>query len=305
VSQLPSDLTFRVGQDYTLKELFRAAIRQWRRNFWPATGYFLLVGAMFWLPVGFAVMVLSCGCMMLGFPVGAPFFAVAYILAGIHLMSGYGWSVVCTFDNRRMQAGDLFYGFRTRYGPLALLGLLEMVAMGVPAAILLATGIIILVQSGGTIGAGMLPSIGFGAALIVGLALMVLVPFAAHGFFFLAPLFMFTGQAVTWRDCLRGNWRVLRHRTKAFLVIFLLPLSLLVVLGLLGAGAIALMAVSVAADSPLVVLAVMFLYLVVPLLSLAISGLFYVFHSFLKAALFRAANGYTLEVPSDDEPAAA
>ena len=293
MSHLPSDLTFRVGQDYTLKELFRAAIGQWRRTFWPATGYFLLASVMWWIPV-----ILVCGVS------AGPIIAVVYPLAGIHLMSGYGWSVVCTFDNRRMEVGDLFYGFRTRYGPLALLGLLEMVAMGLPAAILLAIGIIILVQSGGAIGAGMLPSIGFGAAMIVGLVLMVLIPVAAHGFFFLAPLFMFTGQAVTWRDCLRGNWRVLRHRTKAFLVILLLPLLLLVLLGLLGAGAIALMAVAAAADSPLIMVAMMFLYLVVPLLSLAISCLFYVFYSFLKAALFRAANGYTLEVPLDDEPAA-
>jgi len=293
VSQLPSDLTFRVGQDYTLKELFRAAIRQWRRTFWPATGHFLLSSVMWWIPA-----ILICGAY------AGPILAIVYPLAGIHLITGYGWSVVCTFDGRRMQTGDLFYGFRTRYGPLALLGLLEVVAMGLPAAIILATGIIILVQSGGAIGAGMLPSIGFSAAMIGGLALMVLVPLAAHGFFFLAPLFMFTGQAVTWRDCLRGNWRVLRHRTKAFLVVFLLPLLLLVLLGLLGAGAFALMAVSMAANSPLGMIAIMVFCLVVPLLSVAISCLFYVFYSFLKAALFRAANGYTLEVPPDIEPAA-
>ncbi len=48
MSQLPSDLTFRVGQDYTLRQLFRAAWAQCRRNFWPATGYFLLASLMCW-----------------------------------------------------------------------------------------------------------------------------------------------------------------------------------------------------------------------------------------------------------------
>ena len=294
MSHLPSDLTFRVGQDYTLKELFRSAIRQCRRNFWPATGHFLLASIMWWIPA-----ILICGA------AAGPVLAVVYPLAGIHLMSGYGWSVVCTFDNRRMQTGDLFYGFRTRYGPLALLGLLEMVAMGLPTAILLATGIIILVKSAGAIGAGMLPSIGFSAAMIMGLALMVLIPFAAHGFFFLAPLFIFTGQAVTWRDCLRGNWRVIRHRTKAFLVILLLPLVLLVLLGLLWTAAFVLMGVSMAANSSLIILAMLVIYVAAPLISLATSCLFYIFYSFLKAALFRAANGYTLQAPSDDESATA
>ena len=49
----------------------------------------------------------------------------------------------------------------------------------------------------------------------------------------------------------------------------------------------------------------MFMSLAVPLVGLAVLTVFSVFYAFLKAALFRAANGYTLEVPSDNEPAAA
>ena len=223
MSQLPSDLTFRVGQDYTTRQLYRAALRNCRANFWPALGYLMLASLIIWVPV---IVIGSCiGCLAL------PLFTAVYILAGIHLMSGYGWSAVCTFDNRRMRADDLFYGFRTRYGPLALLGLLEMVAGGVPTVLLVMVGITILVQSGGSLGTSALSSIGFSAAWVAGLVLMVLIPFAAHAFFFMSPLFMFTGQTVTWRNCLRDNWRVMRHRTKAFLAVFLLPLVLLVVLG--------------------------------------------------------------------------
>ncbi|NIA21402.1 MAG: hypothetical protein GWP05_05420 [Anaerolineaceae bacterium] len=283
MSQLPSDLTFRVGQDYTLKQLFCLAWRQCRRHFWPATGYFLLASLMFWIPI-----MLPFGCL------GVPILAVAYPLAGIHLATGYQWSVVCTFDNRRMRAGDLFYGFRTRYGPLALLGLLEMVAAGLPTVLFVTAGIIILVQSGGSLGAGTLSSIGSGVAWIAGLAFLVLIPFAAHAFFFMSPLFIFTGREVTWRNCLRDNWRVMRHRTKAFLAVFLLPLGLLLALGLIWTAAIVLVSVSVAANSSLVVLAM--------LVILAVSSLFYVFYAFLMAALFRAANGYTLDAPIEREP---
>ncbi|NIA20803.1 MAG: hypothetical protein GWP05_02275, partial [Anaerolineaceae bacterium] len=172
MSQLPPDLTLRVGQDYTARQLYRAALRNCRANFWPALGYLMLASLIVWVPV---FVIGGCmGCLAL------PLFAAVYILAGIHLMGGYGWAVVCIFDNRRMRTDDLFYGFRTRYGPLALLGLLEMVAAGVPTVLLATVGIIILVQSGGSLGVGALSSIGFSAAWVVGLVLMVLIPFAAH-----------------------------------------------------------------------------------------------------------------------------
>ncbi|MBN2584829.1 MAG: hypothetical protein JXL80_17325 [Planctomycetes bacterium] len=295
MSHVPSDLTLRVGQDYATGELFRSALRTCRRNFWSAVGYMLLMGLIVWLPVGAVSMMCSCfGPVLL-----VPLAAIVYVLAGIHIMSGYGWSVVCTFDDRRMQADDIFYPFRTRYTMLLLMALAEMGVAAVPVVGSGVLGGIILAQSGGALGPGGFATVGFGAAMIVIPLLTAAIVYAVHAFFFLAPLFAFTNRDLTWKQCVRCNWLVLRNRPRQFLTVYLLPGIASLIYSALIAVAIA---VSVAAAgggpgsvAPLIIVAIWGATMIIgPVLWCA--G--YVLYAFLKAALFRAAAGYTLDLPT-------
>jgi len=305
VSHVPSDLTLRVGQDYTTRQLVREALRACRRNLWPAVGCMLLVSLIVWLPVG----VVTLGCSCLGPIFGPALFAVVYVLAGIHIMSGYGWSAVCTFDDRRMRADDLFFPFRTRYTTLLFMALVETAAAAIPAVLSIVLGVIILVRSGGSFGPGAMASLGAGAVVLGLILLPAVLAYLIHAAFFLAPLFAFTNPDLTWRDCVRCNWRVLRNRSRQFLIIYAPPGVAAVVLAVLAsaimaAGFAALAKAAFAgpgassAAPAIVILAMALAVLFAALLWSA--G--YVAFTFLKAAFFRAAAGYPLERPDAPPP---
>ncbi|NLX58305.1 MAG: hypothetical protein GXY74_04360 [Phycisphaerae bacterium] len=304
MSHLPSDLTLRVGQDYTTRQLVREALRACRRNFWPAVGCMLLVGLIVWLPVG----VVTLGCSCFGPIFGPALFAVVYVLAGIHIMAGYGWSAVCTFDDRRMRADDLFFPFRTRYTTLLLLALVETAAAAIPAVLSIVLGVIILVRSGGSFGPGGMASFG-PLAVILGLILLpAVLAYVIHAAFFLAPLFAFTNPDLTWRDCVRCNWRVLRNRPRQFLFVYALPGVAAVVLAVLasavmaaGFAALAKTASAGPGVSSAAPAVIMLITAAAALFAALLWGAGYVAFTFLKAALFRTAAGYTLERP--DAPA--
>ena len=311
MSYLPSDLTSRVGQEVTTGEIFRIAWRRHKRNFWPALGYLILYGlivvgtlALFVVPVILTGALEKWTLTVVLAVVAAIALLVLHVLVWRPMFAGYEWSIVCTFDRRRMEFGDFFYGIRTRFGCLASISFIESLCCAVPfilylavIALTLGTQIITMIKSGRPPGASFI-----GALLVVGLGYFVmwLAVWAIEMLFFLAHLFAFTEPSPSAMTCLRNNWSAIRRRFGQFFLVFIFP----VLAGI--AVAVVIMPLRIGANvlthvQPLIGI---LLALLLILLQLGLGWWMQILSLFLKASLFRAVCGYTLGDEEYDIPVA-
>jgi len=301
MSYLPSDLTSRVGQEVTTGEIFRIAWRRHKRNFWAALGYLILYGlmvvgmvALFVVPVIVTGVLEKWTLTVVLAVVGAIALFLLHVLVWRPMFAGYEWAIVCTFDRRRMEFADLFYGMRTRLGCLASISFIEFLCSAVPfilyvavVALTLGTQITTMIKSGRSPG----PSF-IGALLVVGLGYFVmwLAVLAIQMLFFLAHLFAFTEPNPSAMTCLRNNWSAVRRRFGQFFLVFIFPvlagIAVAMIIMPLRIGGNVITQVQPLIGVPLAVLLM--------LLQLGLSWWMQILSLFLKASLFRAVCGYTL-----------
>ena len=311
------DFASHVGQEVDLDLLFRSAWRTFKRHGWPALGY----GILMWLLAMAAALAAMFLSMILALPLNlisrgssSPMAAMGGSLAGqimgslvgaaatalftFPLIAGYVWSVVCTYDDRRMEAGDLFAGFRSRYKLLVTLGAIQGLALCViqiMQTVFTAGATLSLMRSGGPPG---LPAVvGVLASILPALVVAMVAMWIVQLLFFLTPYFAFAHEAPTWRLCLQYNWRVLRERPGQFLLVFFASTIGIAALTLLFGIPVSLTCLLfLTREAVLVFLAVVLLGIEgLALVACVVALMVYAF--FLIAGFFRAAYGYSLHPP--------
>jgi len=315
MTMLPSDLTSHVGQDASLGDIFGAAWRGLRAHFWPALGYGLLAvvivigillvtcctGGIVAMPI--ALIGVASGTTagaFAGHMVSKTFsYLIGATIGGFiifPLLAGYLWSLVCTFDARPMEAGDLFAGFRYRYRPLWRLG----ISKGLIETIIYIAYLAASFSTSFTVArGGGLPftSIRDATAALGIFGVWILALWIVNLFFMLTPYFAFAHQSPTWTLCLADNWRVLKSRPREFLLVFFFPLLAMLAVAIAATLLIAPTAALFFVPGTAVKVLAVLLLIAEGLAGFAASACLYLYACFLYAAFFRASYGYTLELP--------
>ncbi len=317
MSYLPSDLTSRVGQEVTLGGLFRTAWRQHKSYFWPAFGIRLLA----WLIVLGAHMVVAFLAWMVGMAImiplamksggsGSPAYAGGQIimqvsqqallvlpaaLIGFPLLGGFLWSVVCTYDGRRMRINDLFYGFSKCYKVLAGLGFVYGIVMGAAQLFMLVVVLGPMMAAAGSY--ARLPSVipAMLITMVVGCGGWILIALITHLLTYLTPMLPFTQDGLTVWRALRQNWLAVRNRPLTFLVVALFYWVLVVTIQLaVGVPLLLAIIAAVAAKNTAAIVALVIVAILAFLAYLAGVIWLGVYTNFLRAAFLRSVCGYTV-----------
>jgi hypothetical protein len=290
MTMIPSDLTYRVGEEVTFGDLFRRA--------WTTHKKYGMTLALYLLAIGLCVVAASCvvSCLVVIGPLALQALVV------VPLMAGLSWSVVLTYDGRAPRFDDLFLGFRTRFNSLAVIGLIQAGLQLIP---IIATFAILGMAAlgpmiGGKGGGGGFGSWHFEMTRVVFQLGQSVYDTLLEIVFFLAPLLVFTVAAPNPVECIKTNLRILRNRPGQFLATFFTPVGLMLLI-LLVLSPLLLGGVMVLVGSKNVPLGALLVGLGV-LLALPLMIWVTVFGFFLKAAFFRSVCGYTLAEPQSGAP---